>query len=46
MIGGAEPDPDAAQWLIRIVLALWYWPVKNPDAELQMLHRFLTPLFI
>lgn len=45
MIGGADPDPAAAQWLIRTVLALWYWPVKNPDAELQMLQRFLNPFF-
>jgi AcrR family transcriptional regulator len=41
MIGGDAPDPDAAQWLIRVVLALWYWPVKDHDAEVQMLQRFL-----
>jgi AcrR family transcriptional regulator len=46
MIGSDDPDPAAAQWLIRVVLALWYWPVKEPDAELQLLRRFLGPSFI
>jgi len=45
MIGGHDPDPAAAQWLIRVVLALWYWPVKEPNAELQLLQRFLGPSF-
>jgi AcrR family transcriptional regulator len=45
VLGGSRPDPLSAQWLIRIVLSLWYWPVKDPDLEKQMLQRFLAPLF-
>ncbi len=45
MIGGSQPDPAAAQWLIRVVLSLWYWPVNEPGTELQLLERFLGPLF-
>ena len=43
VLGLSKPDPLAAQWLIRVVLALWYWPLKDHDAEHQMLHRFLGP---
>jgi hypothetical protein len=45
MIGGSQPDPAAAQWLIRVVLSLWYWPVSEPGSELQLIERFLGPLF-
>ena len=45
MLGGSQPDP-AAQALIRLVLSLWYWPVNDPDTELQLIERFLGPLFI
>lgn len=43
MVGLTEPDPLAAQWLIRTFLALWHWPLKNPDAEIEMVRRFLGP---
>lgn len=43
MVGLTEPDPLAAQWLIRAFLALWYWPLKDTDAEDQMVRRFLGP---
>jgi AcrR family transcriptional regulator len=45
MIGGSSPDPAAAQWLIRVVLSLWYWPVNEPGGERQLVERFLGPLF-
>lgn len=45
VLGGSRPDPLLTQWLIRIVLSLWYWPVKDPDTENEMLRRFLAPLF-
>jgi AcrR family transcriptional regulator len=45
VLGETRPDPLAAQWLIRIVLSLWYWPVKDPEVEREMLQRFLGPLF-
>jgi AcrR family transcriptional regulator len=45
VLGGQRPDPLLAQWLIRVVLSLWYWPVKDADTENEMLQRFLAPLF-
>lgn len=36
-------DLEAAQWLIRITMALWYWPVKDPEAEYQLVKRFVGP---
>ena len=46
MLGLSKPDPLAAQWLIRVFLALWYWPLKDPDAEDQMVRRFLGPPYM
>lgn len=43
MVGADNPDPLAAQWLIRVFLALWYWPLKNADAERLAVQRFLGP---
>lgn len=33
MIGSATADPVAAQWLIRVVLALWCWPLQIPTSS-------------
>jgi AcrR family transcriptional regulator len=41
MIG--RKDPLAAQWLIRITFALWYWPVKDKQTEYEMVKRFAAP---
>lgn len=45
MVGQGNPDPLAAQWLIRAFLALWYWPLNDADAdaEEEMVRRFLGP---
>jgi len=36
-------DPLAADWLIRITLALWYWPLKDKSAEYELVTRFAGP---
>jgi AcrR family transcriptional regulator len=36
-------DPLAAQWLIRMTLALWYWPLKDRAAEYELIRRFVGP---
>jgi len=36
-----NPDPLAAQWLIRVFMALWCWPLNDPAAERAMVQRFL-----
>ena len=41
MIG--RSDPLAAQWLIRITFALWYWPVKDRRTEHELVRRFAAP---
>jgi hypothetical protein len=43
MLGLENDDPLAAQWLIRVFLALWCWPLKDPVAQRTMLQRFLGP---
>lgn len=34
-------DEEAAQWVVRVVLSLLYWPLTDPVAEQGMLRRFL-----
>jgi AcrR family transcriptional regulator len=43
MLGLDNDDPLAAQWLIRVFLALWCWPLKDPATQRTMLQRFLGP---
>ena len=43
MLGEDDPDPLATQWLIRVFLALWCWPLKDPAAERLIVERFLGP---
>ncbi|MBW0018147.1 MAG: TetR/AcrR family transcriptional regulator [Mycobacterium sp.] len=41
MLGEDNPDPLATQWLIRVFLALWCWPLKDAAAERAIVERFL-----
>jgi AcrR family transcriptional regulator len=41
MLGHDTLDSPAAQWLIRVFLALWCWPLKDPAAERALVKRFL-----
>lgn len=43
MVGADDPDPLAAQWLIRVFLALWHWPLPDDDTEEAAVRRFLGP---
>lgn len=45
VIGLAESDPPAAQWLIRIFMSMLYWPAEDVEAEHQLLQRFFAPAF-
>ncbi|BAX90179.1 TetR/AcrR family transcriptional regulator [Mycobacterium shigaense] len=38
-------DPLAAQWLIRVFLSLWSWPLKDRAAERELVERFLGSSF-
>ena len=43
--GLTDDDPEAAQWIIRIVLSLMYWPIDDADAERRIVQRFVSPAF-
>lgn len=42
---GITDDPEAAQWIVRVVLSLAYWPLANSRVERNVLERFLAPGF-
>lgn len=42
---GRDNDPLAVQWLIRVFLALWCWPLNDAAAERTMVERFLGPAY-
>ena len=43
--GLAGDDARAARWIARMVMSLLLWPDIDPDAEHQMLQRFVAPAF-
>jgi AcrR family transcriptional regulator len=45
LTGITEDDPEAAQWIVRVVVSLAYWPLGNDRAEQQVLRRFVAPAF-
>ncbi|KUI30364.1 transcriptional regulator [Mycobacterium sp. IS-1742] len=45
LTGITDDDPVAAQWIVRVVMSLAYWPSHNPREEREMLRRFVTPAF-
>jgi AcrR family transcriptional regulator len=45
LTGLAGDDPQAAQWIVRLVLSLLLLPGADPRAEHQMLQRFVAPAF-
>ena len=45
LTGLTDGDAHAAQWVVRIVLSLLYWPVGDDDAERELVQRFVAPAF-
>jgi AcrR family transcriptional regulator len=43
--GITDDDPQAAQWIVRVVVSLAYWPVGSGRVEQQLLRRFVAPAF-
>jgi hypothetical protein len=43
--GLTDDDTQAAQWIVRVVLSLLYWPIGDWDVERQMVKRFVSPAF-
>lgn len=45
LAGLAGTDPKAAQWIVRVVLSLVFWPAADEHAERQLVQRFVAPAF-
>ena len=45
LTGLAEDDPQAAKWIVRLVLSLLFLPDKDAHAEHRMLQRYVAPAF-
>ncbi|WP_218894749.1 TetR/AcrR family transcriptional regulator [Mycolicibacterium vinylchloridicum] len=45
LTGITDDDPQAAQWIVRIVVSLAYSPIANVRDEREVLERFVAPAF-
>lgn len=45
LTGITDNDLQAAQWIVRIVVSLAWWPIDSSHTEEQLLHRFVAPAF-
>jgi AcrR family transcriptional regulator len=45
LTGVAGDDAPAAQWIVRLVMSLSWWPGADAQAEHEMLQRFVAPAF-
>ena len=45
LAGLTDRDPQAAQWVVRVVLSLMYWPAGDDETERQLVQRFVAPAF-
>jgi AcrR family transcriptional regulator len=45
LAGITGDDPPAAQWIVRVVLSLVYWPIGDSMVEYEMLQRMVAPAF-
>jgi len=43
--GLTDDDPEAAQWIVRVVLSMLYWPTAEAEIEREMVQRFVAPAF-
>ena len=48
LAGLTDTDPQSAQWIVRVVLSLVYWPLDDTadsGTEHQLVQRFVAPAF-
>jgi AcrR family transcriptional regulator len=45
LTGLTDRDPQAGQWVVRVVLSLLYWPIEDAHVERQIVQRFVAPAF-
>jgi hypothetical protein len=43
--GLTDDDPQAALWIVHVVLSLAYFPLANKQTEHEILQRFVSPAF-
>jgi hypothetical protein len=42
-LSGLPADDPAAGWVVRVVLALLFWPIGDATAEEAVVRRFVAP---
>ncbi|SBS78948.1 Regulatory protein TetR [uncultured Mycobacterium sp.] len=45
LTGITDDDPQAAQWIVRVVVSLAYSPIAIASDEREVLERFVAPAF-
>ncbi len=45
LTGLTDYDPQAALWIVRVVLSLAYLPIGNKETEHEILRKFVSPAF-
>ena len=45
LTGLTDGDAQGAQWVVRVVLSLMYWPVGDHEDECLLVERFVAPAF-
>ncbi|WP_458316956.1 TetR/AcrR family transcriptional regulator [Mycolicibacterium brisbanense] len=45
LAGLADGDGAAADWIVRVVLSMLFWPGADEASERRMLDRFVAPAF-
>jgi AcrR family transcriptional regulator len=45
LTGLTDGDEYAAQWVVRVVLSMMYWPVGDHEDECALVERFVAPAF-
>ncbi|OBI76222.1 TetR/AcrR family transcriptional regulator [Mycobacterium sp. E740] len=45
LTGITDDDPEAAQWIVRVVVSFAYWPTADEAVEERLLRRFIAPAF-
>jgi AcrR family transcriptional regulator len=45
LTGLTDRDPQAAPWVVRVLLSLLYWPAGDTATEREIVQRFVAPAF-
>lgn len=45
LAGITDDDPQAAQWVVRVVMSFAHWPQPDQRVEQETIRRFVAPAF-